>query len=144
MEQEKREQVKQSMLPGNNLNAALPPLSDLEFERLKADVLSESSQNLLPTQGKKTFHVRVLLQNETYVNSSNECKLLRKAETDEIPIWFILREKLSHQSHNYFILPRRSVIFRYFSLWSLLHFVSQLLICTYYTYIFRNILQIKK
>lgn len=56
MEQEKREQVKQSMLPGNNLNAALPPLSDLEFERLKADVLSESSQNLLPTQGKhKSF-----------------------------------------------------------------------------------------
>ena len=53
VEQEKREQVKQSMLPGNNLNTALPPLSDSEFERLKADVLSESSQNLLPAQGKK-------------------------------------------------------------------------------------------
>lgn len=60
MEQEKREQVKQNLLPGNNLNAALPPLSDLEFERLKADVLGESSQNLLSGQGKKKLVAFIL------------------------------------------------------------------------------------
>ena len=47
VEQEKREQGKQSMLPGSNLNTPLPPLSDAEFERLRADV----SQTLMTSQG---------------------------------------------------------------------------------------------
>lgn len=56
VEQEKREQVKQNMLPGNSLNTALPPLSDAEFERLRVDVLnssgmSGSAQTLLTPQG---------------------------------------------------------------------------------------------
>lgn len=56
VEQEKREQVKQNLLPGSNLSTALPPLSDAEFERLRADVLSSSSMNgssqtLLTSQG---------------------------------------------------------------------------------------------
>ncbi len=55
MEQEKREQVKQNLLPTSNMNAALLPLSDLEFERLKADVLGGSSQNLLSAQGTKSL-----------------------------------------------------------------------------------------
>lgn len=50
VEQEKREQVKQNLLPGSNLNTSFP-LSDSEFERLKADVLNVSVQTLLPSQG---------------------------------------------------------------------------------------------
>lgn len=42
LEQEKREQEKQT---GNNLCGALPPLSDADFERLRADVLNSSGMN---------------------------------------------------------------------------------------------------
>lgn len=62
LEQEKREQEKQNMSPGNNLNAALSPLSDADFERLRADVLSSSgingsTQALLSPQGEPFFLV---------------------------------------------------------------------------------------
>lgn len=58
LEQEKREQEKQNMSPGNNISTALPPLSDADFERLRADVLSSSgmngsTQSLLSPQGMR-------------------------------------------------------------------------------------------
>lgn len=51
LEQEKREQEKQQTMSGSpsNVNTSLPPLSDADFERLRADILNNPSMSPTPT-----------------------------------------------------------------------------------------------
>lgn len=80
LEQEKREQEKQNMSPGSNLSTALPPLSDADFERLRADVLNSSGMNgtaqpLLSPQGRLSFStlcIDVLPNGQNYEFNSQD------------------------------------------------------------------------